>query len=169
MAIEAEIGPWLVTRGLTLATAESCTGGLVAQRITDVPGSSAYFLGGLVAYADRAKEALLGVRPETLRVHGAVSEETALEMAQGARRRLGADIAISITGIAGPTGGTAEKPVGLVYVGLVAPGVAQIRRYLWQPEGGGSRQANREQSAEAALHLVLDYLRGSEATGTRRE
>ncbi len=155
MTIEEQIGALLVDRGLTLATAESCTGGLVAHRVTNVPGSSAYYLGGFVAYANEAKEAVLGVRHETLLAHGAVSEETAREMAQGARKRIGADIGVSVTGIAGPTGGTPEKPVGLVYVALSAPDVELCRRYLWQ----GDRLSNKEQSAEAALQLVLTYLR----------
>jgi PncC family amidohydrolase len=157
--LEEEIGALLETRGLTLGTAESCTGGLVAHRITDVSGSSNYFLGGFVTYANEAKEALLGVRHGTLLAHGAVSEEVALEMASGARRRLGADLAISTTGIAGPTGGTPDKPVGLVYVALSAPGVELCQRYVWQ----GDRSANKEQSAEAALQLLLSHLESAAA------
>ena len=163
MMREEEIGALLVTRGLTLVTAESCTGGLVAHRITDVPGSSAYFLGGFVAYANEAKEGVLGVRHETLLTHGAVSEETALEMARGARQRLGAGLGISTTGIAGPTGGTPDKPVGLVYVALSASGVELCQRYVWQ----GDRLANKEQSAEAALQLLLSYLHSAAAGGER--
>ena len=102
-------------RGLTLATAESCTGGLVASTITRVPGSSDVFLGGVVSYANRVKEQVLGVSPKTLAAVGAVSPECAKEMAEGVRRLMGADVAISTTGIAGPSGGTPEKPVGLVY------------------------------------------------------
>jgi nicotinamide-nucleotide amidase len=154
MTVEQQIGTLLVDRGLTLATAESCTAGLVAHRITNVSGSSAYYLGGMVAYANEAKEALLGVRHATLLAHGAVSEETAREMARGARRRLGADVGISVTGIAGPTGGTPDKPVGLVYVALSAPDAELCQRYVWQ----GDRLANKDQSAEAALGLVLAYL-----------
>lgn len=166
MEIEEQAGAQLAARGLTLATAESCTGGLLAQRITDIPGSSAYFVGGFVTYADRAKRILLGVRRETLLAHGAVSEETAREMAQGARRRLGADLAVSITGIAGPAGGTPEKPVGLVYVGLAGPEGEWVRRHIWQQqEGDGSRRANRERSARAALQLVLDYVQGRTGEG----
>jgi nicotinamide-nucleotide amidase len=168
IALEARIGSLLVAQGLTLATAESCTGGLVAHRITNVPGSSAYFVGGVVAYANEAKEALLGVQPATLAAHGAVSEEAAREMARGARQRLGADVAVAITGIAGPAGGTPDKPVGLTYVALSAPGVdasAQavdlVERHVWT----GGRLENKEASAEAALRLVTDYLkkRGSKA------
>ena len=154
---EEEVGALLVTCGLTLVTAESCTGGLVAHRITDVPGSSAYFLGGFVTYANEAKEGVLGVRHETLLAHGAVSQETALEMARGARQRLGADLGISTTGIAGPAGGTPDKPVGLVYIALSAPGVELCQRHVWQ----GDRLANKEQSAEAALLLLLSYLRNA--------
>src|SRR5262249_38412939 len=101
-------------QGLTLATAESCTGGLVAGRLTAIPGSSDVVLGGIVSYANEVKRDVLGVSAETLAVHGAVSAETAVEMVQGARRALGADVAVSITGVAGPDGGTPEKPVGLV-------------------------------------------------------
>jgi PncC family amidohydrolase len=167
MLVEEELGKLLVEQGLTLVTAESCTGGLVAHRITNVSGSSAYYLGGVVVYSNEMKEALLGVRHQTLLAHGAVSEETAREMAYGARRRLGADLAVSVTGIAGPTGGTPEKPVGLVYVALsagsqadagirqAAPEEERCERYLWQ----GDRLANKELSAEAALQMVATYLR----------
>ena len=154
MTIEKRGGALLANRGLTLVTAESCTGGLLAHHITNVSGSSAYYLGGIVAYANKVKEESLGVRHETLLVHGAVSEEAAREMASGARQRMGADVALSITGIAGPTGGTPEKPVGLVYVALSAPDVETCRRHVWQ----GDRLANKQQSAEAALELLLAYL-----------
>jgi PncC family amidohydrolase len=154
MIVEKEIGELLTAQGLTLTTAESCTGGLVAHRITNISGSSAYYLGGFVSYANEAKEALLGVRHETLLAHGAVSEETAREMARGARQRMGADVAVSVTGIAGPTGGTPEKPVGLVYVALSTTDKEHCQRHAWQ----GERLTNKEQSAEAALQLVLGYL-----------
>jgi PncC family amidohydrolase len=155
MTIEEEIGRLLIEANLTLATAESCTGGLVAHRITNVAGSSAYFLGGVVSYANEAKEALLGVRHETLLAHGAVSEEAAREMARGARERLGAGVAVSITGIAGPTGGTAEKPVGLTYMALAAPDAERCQRRVWT----GDRLANKEASAGAALQMIVEYLR----------
>jgi len=158
MPLEAEIGALLEAQGLTLATAESCTGGLVAHHITNTPGSSAYFWGGVVAYANEIKEGLLGVDPETLIAYGAVSEQTALEMARGARRRLGTSLAVSITGIAGPSGGTPEKPVGLVYIGLAAPDAEICQRHVWD----GDRLANKERSAEAALALVLGYLQDRE-------
>ena len=154
MGTEANIGVLLAEQGLTLATAESSTGGLVAHRITSVSGSSAYYLGGFVTYANEAKEALLGVRSETLVAHGAVSEETALEMARGARERLGADVGIATTGIAGPTGGTLEKPVGLVYIALSAADAQLCERHVWH----GDRAANNEQSAQAVLRLVLGYV-----------
>ena len=155
MTVEEEIGTLLVAQNLTLATAESCTGGLLGHCITNVSGSSAYYLGGFVAYADEAKETLLDVRHKTLLAHGTVSEETAREMARGARQRLGADVALAITGIAGPTGGTPDKPVGLVYMALTAGDVEQSQRHVWQ----GDRLGNKEQSAEAALRLLLACLR----------
>ena len=154
MRLEETLGPLLVARHLTLATAESCTGGLVGHRLTSVPGSSGYFLGGLIVYSNLAKEKLLGVRPETLQAFGAVSEPTVREMAQGACRALGAHLGVAVTGIAGPGGGTADKPVGLTWIGLCAPGVAWAKRYVWT----GDRVANKEASAEAALRLVWDYL-----------
>ena len=154
MMIEAQVGALLIKLGLTLATAESCTGGLLGYRITSVSGSSGYYLGGFVVYADDAKEWLLGVQHQTLVAHGTVSEQTALEMARGARQRLGADLGISITGIAGPSGGTPEKPVGLVYIALSSPDADRCQRHVWQ----GDRAANRTQSAEAALCLIRSYL-----------
>ena len=156
MAMETVIGTLLNERGLTLATAESSTGGLVAHRITSVSGSSDYYLGGFVTYSNEAKEALLGVSRETLIAHGAVSEETAREMARGARKRLGAELGIATTGIAGPTGGTEEKPVGLVYVALSAADAEVCQRHVWQ----GDRAANNEQSADAVLRLIQVYLQG---------
>ncbi|MBL8056897.1 MAG: CinA family protein [Anaerolineales bacterium] len=154
--LEAQIGERLRARRLTLAAAESCTGGLVGHRLTDVPGSSEYFLGGIVAYANAAKQALLGVPADTLAAHGAVSGETALAMARGARQALGTDLAVSVTGIAGPGGGTPDKPVGLTWIGLSAPDVQLARRFVWDADRAG----NKARSAEAALQLVLDYLEG---------
>ena len=137
-------------RGLTLATAESCTGGLVAARLTSVPGSSDVFLGAVVAYADEVKARELDVPAEVLERHGAVSAEAAAAMAAGARVRLGADVAVSVTGIAGPGGGTPEKPVGLVYLHAEGPERSLARR-LDLP---GDREAIRSRAAVAALHLV---------------
>jgi PncC family amidohydrolase len=155
MKREETVGSFLVQQGLTLVTAESCTGGLIAHRITNVPGSSAYYLGGFVTYANEVKESLLGVRQETLLAHGAVSEETAREMAEGARLELGADLGLSVTGICGPTGGTPTKPVGLTYIALATADSVRCERHVWQ----GDRLANKEQSAEAALRLVQEYLK----------
>ena len=152
--LEAVVGDRLRRAGLTLALAESCTGGLVAHRITNIAGSSDYFLGGVVAYANAAKQTILGVSPDTLRRHGAVSEETALEMARGARRLLGADAALAITGIAGPGGGSSDKPVGLVYVALSTADAERCRRFVW----AGDRLTNKQLSADAALRLLLEYL-----------
>lgn len=154
MKREEIVGRLLIQKGLTLVTAESCTGGLIAHRITNVPGSSVYYLGGFVTYSNEAKQAVLGVREGTLLAHGAVSEETAREMAEGARSQLGAGLALSVTGICGPTGSTPTKPVGLTYIALAAAGTVRCERYVWQ----GDRLANKEQSAEAALELVQDYL-----------
>jgi len=155
--LEEQIGDMLRAGGLKLAAAESCTGGLVADRVTDVPGSSDYFRGGVVAYAYEAKVALLNVSWDTLRAHGAVSRETVIEMARGARIVLGADVAVSISGIAGPGGGLPDKPVGTTWIGLSATAGDWARKFEWV----GDRRANKEASAEAALQMVLDYLQGT--------
>jgi PncC family amidohydrolase len=139
-------------RRLTLATAESCTGGLVAKLITDVPGSSGYFRGGIVAYANETKERLLGVPADLLAAHGAVSAQVARAMAQGATARTGASLAVAVTGVSGPGGGTAAKPVGLTYVAVAHAGGVEVRRHSW----AGDRSANREASARAALELLLE-------------
>ena len=139
-------------RGLTVATAESCTGGLIAKLITDVAGSSGYFLGGIVSYSNEAKIGLLGVREEELAAHGAVSAQVARSMAMGARHRVGADLAVSVTGIAGPGGGGAAKPVGLAYVAVTDAVGADVRRFVWS----GDRAGVREAAARAALELLLE-------------
>jgi len=144
------------THGLTLAAAESCTGGLVSDRITNVSGSSEYFPGGVVAYSYEAKVNVLGVSWDTLNAHGAVSEETVLEMARGARKLFNADIGISVSGIAGPTGGLPEKPVGTTWFGLSANNGEWARHFVWD----GDRIHNKHHSSEAALQFVLDYLEG---------
>jgi nicotinamide-nucleotide amidase len=141
-------------QGLTLATAESCTGGMVAQRLTSVPGSSRVFLGGVVAYADEVKAAELGVPQEVLERHGAVSAETAAAMAAGARERLGADVAVSVTGIAGPDGGSEEKPVGLVYLHAESPSGSRSVDFVFP----GDREGIRRRAAVTALHLVRRLL-----------
>ncbi len=153
--LEHTLGTLLRQRGLRLALAESCTGGLLGHRITNVPGSSTYFMGGVTAYAYEAKVRLLGVRWETLEQYGAVSRETVLEMACGARRALSADLGLSVSGIAGPGGGQPGKPVGLVWIGLSAPGVEQAWNFHFQ----GDRLEVKTQSAQQALQLLVDYLR----------
>ncbi|MFQ5610526.1 MAG: CinA family protein [Anaerolineae bacterium] len=153
-ALEARVGRLLRRHNLTLATAESCTGGLIGHKLTNVPGSSDYYLGGVVAYAYEVKERVLGVRHDTLYDFGAVSAETALEMARGARRLLGADLAVSVTGIAGPGGGLPDKPVGLVYIALSSRADDIHRRFVWNED----REGNKELSARAALRLIIDYL-----------
>ena len=152
-APEVMIGQLLRQHHLTLAAAESCTGGLIGHRLTDVPGSSDYFLGGIIAYSNDIKERLLGVKLETLQTRGAVSAETAIEMARGARRALGTDLAVSVTGIAGPGGGTADKPIGLTYVAVVAANYERVERFVWDNDRTGNKWA----SSEAALHLLQDY------------
>ena len=141
-------------RGWTAATAESCTGGMVAARLTDVPGSSAAFAGGVVVYSDELKRALLGVPADVIAAHGAVSAETAQAMAAGARERLGADAAVSVTGIAGPGGGTPEKPVGLVYLHVSSPAGEESRTM----EVPGERAIVRARAAVAALQLLRAHV-----------
>ena len=140
--------------GRTLATAESCTGGLVAHLITEVPGSSAYFLGGLVTYADDVKTGLADVSPAVLTAHGAVSAQVAVAMAEGARQRLDVDVAVAVTGVAGPDGGTEAKPVGLVYVAVADASGDTVRRHQWAEDRTGNKRA----SAAAALSLVIERL-----------
>jgi nicotinamide-nucleotide amidase len=155
-SMEAVVGELLKNRGLTIGLAESCTGGLIGHRLTDVAGSSAYLKGDVVAYSNEVKERQLGVHPETLRQHGAVSEETAIEMAVGVRRLLGADVGIAVTGIAGPDGGTPDKPVGTVCLALAAADASYKRRYqLW-----GNREWVKILSSQVALDWVRRYLLG---------
>ncbi|HYN69390.1 MAG TPA: CinA family protein [Candidatus Eisenbacteria bacterium] len=169
IALAERLQELCLERGLTVATAESSTGGLVGATITSIPGSSGYYLGGVVSYGDAAKADLLGVPAPTLAAHGAVSAQVALAMASGAQQRLGASLAVAITGIAGPDGGTDAKPVGLTYVGLAGAGGAEVRRFAWT----GDRAANRLSAAEAALEWLVERAesaRGAEsaagATGT---
>jgi PncC family amidohydrolase len=152
--LEVIVGHMLAERKLKLATAESCTGGLVGHRLTNVPGSSDYLEGGVIAYSYEAKERLLGVHHNTLYEHGAVSAETALEMARGARKALGADIGIAVTGIAGPGGGLPGKPVGLVYIALSARTYERVERFVWDSD----REGNKAYSAEAALAMLKEFL-----------
>lgn len=162
MKIEERIGDLLRVRGWYLAVAESCTGGLLGDLITGVPGSSGYFIGGAIVYQNAMKRQLLGVREASLRRWGAVSPQVALEMAKGARVLTGADVALSITGIAGPTGGTPQKPVGLTYIGLAVAGERWVWRHVWE----GDRAANKGSSARAALVHLAVYLGG--AVGGKR-
>lgn len=139
-------------RSLTVALAESCTGGLVAHAVTEVAGSSGYFLGGVVSYSDDAKATLLDVPREVLAAHGAVSAQVARAMAEGARGRFGATLAASVTGVAGPGGGTDEKPVGLVYVAAADADGVEVRRFHWTADRSGNKRA----SAVAALKLLIE-------------
>jgi PncC family amidohydrolase len=156
--LEVLVGELLRRRGLRLAVAESCTGGLIGHRLTNVAGSSTYYMGSVTAYAYEAKVRLLGVRWETLERYGAVSKETVIEMACGVRRALAADIGLSVSGIAGPGGGTPEKPVGTTWIGLGAPGVEEAWRYNW----AGDRLRVKEQTAEQALRLLVEYLQAED-------
>jgi PncC family amidohydrolase len=153
-SLEQMAGELLRQRSWRLALAESCTGGLVSHRITNVAGSSDYFQGGVTAYANEAKMSLLGVQPATLEQHGAVSRETVLEMAQGARRLLEAQVAVAVSGIAGPGGGTPEKPVGTVWIGLSAPGAQRA----WHYQFTGDRLEVKAQAAQKALEQLVGYL-----------
>jgi len=157
MSTEIILGNLLTKKGLSIATAESCTGGLISDRITNIPGSSKYFCGGVVAYSYDAKVNLLKVSWDTLRQFGAVSEETVIEMARGGRMALGADIAVSVSGIAGPGGGLAVKPVGTTWIGLSTTDGDWARHFVWD----GDRIQNKLSSADAALQFVLDYLQGT--------
>lgn len=148
--LEAVVGRMLIAGSKSLAVAESCTGGLIAQKLTAVAGSSAFFLGGIVSYSNKSKERLLGVSPLYLQKFGAVSSAVALAMAQGVRHQFGADIGVSVTGIAGPGGGTPEKPVGLVYVGLDSGQTVLHQRHFFQ----GSRQQIRQAACSSVLDLV---------------
>ena len=145
--------------GITVSTAESCTGGLVGHVITQVDGSSGYYVGGAVTYSDAIKRSALGVPAETLERHGAVSAQTAVAMADGARRAFGSDLAVSVTGIAGPGGGTAAKPVGLVYVCVASARGNEVRRFHWLAD----RDGNKRHSAAAALELLLVAARAATA------
>ncbi len=152
--LEILVGELLRRRGLRLALAESCTGGLIGHMITNVSGSSTYYMGSVTAYAYEAKVRILGVSWTTLEKYGAVSEQTALEMARGVRIALAADIGLSVTGIAGPTGGTPEKPVGTTWIGFSSPQGEHARKFLFQ----GKRLEIKEQAAQEALKLLVEHL-----------
>ena len=156
--IEKEIMDEFKKRGLSVSTAESCTGGLVSHRITNVSGSSDYYKGGVIAYANEVKEKVLHVAEKTLEEKGAVSAECALEMAEGVRKLLDTDIGIAITGIAGPTGGTPDKPVGLVYIALATKGYVYHEKYIFH----GDRGENKHEAADAALEIIKMHVQQGE-------
>jgi len=152
--LETDVLAKLGKAGLTLAVGESCTGGRICDRITDVPGSSEHFRGGIVAYSNDSKIRFLGVSHATLKAHGAVSEECAKEMAMGVAKAFNADVGLSVTGIAGPGGATPQKPVGLVYIGISWKKEHAAFRYLFD----GDRKGIKAQATEQALQLVLDFI-----------
>lgn len=154
VAIAKRIGRLLLARGWKLAVAESCTGGLVGHIITEISGSSAFFQGGVISYANEVKRDLLSVPQEMLNEYGAVSHPTAQAMAQGVRRLLHVEVGVAITGVAGPTGGSVEKPVGTVYVAVSSPLGDQVQHHLWDAD----RSGNKAFSAQAALLLVEQHL-----------
>ena len=155
-SLESKIAELLIEKGQKVVFAESCTGGLVGHRITNLAGSSEYYLGSITAYAYEAKVHWLNVSWDTLEAHGAVSREVVLEMAQGVRDALKADIGLSVSGIAGPGGGMPEKPVGTTWVGLATANGSWARHFCWD----GDRLQNKDQSADAVLQMLLDYLEG---------
>jgi PncC family amidohydrolase len=154
VALAERVQEICLRRSLKLAAAESCTGGLVGYALTEVAGSSEYFVGGVISYSNDAKREQLGVPAATLEMHGAVSAQTAVAMAEGARQRFAADIAVAVTGIAGPGGGTDAKPVGLVYVAVADADGHSVQRHLRH----GDRHVNRLESARACLELLLSRL-----------
>ncbi len=152
--LEERVGEKLRKTGGTVATAESCSGGLISHRITNVPGSSAYFMGGAVTYSNEAKTKVLGVDDGSLEEHGAVSEQVAKEMAGGAQERFAADYAVACTGVAGPAGGTKDKPVGTVYIAVATPGGTRVERCHFE----GDRDRIKQQTADRALTLLLESI-----------
>ena len=165
MKPELELKELLPQKGLKLSTAESCTGGLVAARIVNVPGSSEYFMGGVVAYDNSIKMKVLNVSPETLLKFGAVSEETAREMVIGVKKLMNTECAISTTGIAGPTGGTPEKPVGLTYIGISVGDRVEVFKFIFEdkdPDEVARRNNRRRKAAKKALKLLVQMLKEEE-------
>jgi PncC family amidohydrolase len=156
MEIEEKTGRILKEKGLTIAVAESCTGGLIASRITNIGGASEYFEAGFITYSNKAKTSFLSVPEEIIDKYGAVSYETAKFMAEGVRNIAGVDIGVSVTGIAGPAGGTLEKPVGTVFVGLATGAGTFVSNFLFT----GNRLEIKQQTSETALTLVVNYLEG---------
>ena len=161
LALARRVGEAMRSGGLRLTTVESCTGGLVAHLITEVPGSSDYFVGSLVTYSNELKIMFADVPADVLEAHGAVSAQVARAMAEGARRRVAADVAVAVTGIAGPDGGSPAKPVGLTYIAVADPQGVDVRRFVWD----GDRSGNKRLSAEAALTFVLERAGPSGTTG----
>lgn len=157
LEMEEIVGLALLEKGTTIAVAESCTGGLIGHRLTNVPGSSAYYRGGVVAYSNQAKIDLLGVKPETLEKYGAVSEPTVREMVRGVKKQFDADLGLAVTGIAGPDGGTSEKPVGTVHIGLAARDNVLSSKYQF----GGDREHIKMETALMTLDWVRRYLNGN--------
>jgi len=151
---EKQIVDTLSARGQSLATAESCTGGLIGHRISNVSGASAVYLGGVVAYSNAVKVSILGVLESALNTHGAVSETVARGMAEGVRRVIGSDWGVGITGIAGPGGGSPEKPVGLVYIGVSGANGTRVERNLFS----GDRESVKSQAADKALEMLLEEM-----------
>jgi PncC family amidohydrolase len=156
MKLEEKIGLILKKNNQKIATAESCTGGLIANRITNISGASEYFEAGFITYSNRAKTSFLTVPEEVILKNGAVSHDVALLMAEGVKRATDTDIGLSVTGIAGPTGGTLEKPVGTVYIGISSKTGTFVRLFVFN----GNREDIKKQTSDAALMLVLDYLEG---------
>lgn len=154
VALAQQVHDEMTSAGLSLATAESCTGGLIGHVLTEIPGASDYYAGGLVCYSDALKRDWLGVDARTLESHGAVSAQTCVAMAVGARERYATALAVSVTGIAGPAGGSDAKPVGLTYVGISDADGHDVRRFVWD----GDRHANKMRSAHAALTLIMERL-----------
>ncbi len=152
--LEERVGERLRESGGTVATAESCSGGLISHRLTNVPGSSAYFVGGAVTYSNKAKMQILGVDKQTLKDHGAVSEQVVKQMAGGAQERFDVDYAIACTGIAGPTGGTKEKPVGLVYIAVATPKATRVEECHFE----GDRESVKRLTADRALTMLLESI-----------
>jgi nicotinamide-nucleotide amidase len=153
-SFEGQLGKLLLTRHWSIAVAESCTGGLISHLITDIPGASAYYLGGIIAYSNQIKIKQLGVNEDTIQNYGAVSRETVLEMAAGVRMSFGADIGLSTSGIAGPSGGTVDKPVGTTWIGMSALNVGQAYHFIFS----GTRWEIKNQAAQMALKLVIDFI-----------
>ena len=153
-SLEQEVGNLLRQKGLTLGVVESATGGLISHRITNVPGSSDYYKGSITAYSNEVKIKIVGVKADTINKYGAVSHQVAEEMAQGGRRVLASDICLADTGIAGPTGATPGKPVGLFYIGLSHQGGTYSQKHCFR----GNREQNKRSAAEAALGWLKEYL-----------